>query len=47
MLRIEPVFNGKTTEVKEYKVIDETGMIWYQGPHWECENWILDWNNNF
>ena len=37
-LKIEPVYNGISTAVSTYKLVDGYGNIWFQGTYAECYN---------
>ena len=41
--RIIPVYDGKTTAVKTYRVM-KGNSIWYEGSYTDCENtiWMRD-----
>lgn len=48
MLKIEPIYDGNSTEITQYKVVDETTiMIWATGTLEECEDYVKKWNNQF
>ena len=35
-MRIEPIYNGGGTQVTQYKVVDESWNIYFQGSYTEC-----------
>lgn len=39
-LKIEPVYDGNSTAVTQYKITDELGSIWMQGTRDECERYL-------
>jgi hypothetical protein len=39
-LKIEPVFDGISTSVSQYKVTDDLGSIWMIGTREECEAYL-------
>ncbi len=39
-LKIEPVFDGISTAVTQYKVTDDNGSIWMIGTKEECEAYL-------
>ncbi len=39
-LKIEPVFDGISTAVAQYKVTDDLGSIWIQGTIEECRAYL-------
>lgn len=40
-LKIEPVFDGISTAVTQYKVTDDSGMMWIIGTREECEEYLM------
>lgn len=39
-LKIEPVYDGISTAVTQYKITDDLGSIWMQGTRDECERYL-------
>lgn len=39
-LKIEPVFDGVSTAVSQYKVTDDLGSIWIVGTREECDSYL-------
>ena len=39
-LKIEPVYDGISTAVTQYKITDDLGSIWMQGKRDECERYL-------
>lgn len=39
-LKIEPVFDGISTAVTQYKVTDDLGSIWMVGTREECDSYL-------
>ena len=39
-LKIEPVFDGTSTAITQYKVTDDNGSIWIIGTREECEAYL-------
>ncbi len=39
-LKIEPVHDGISTAVTQYKITDDLGSIWMQGKRDECERYL-------
>lgn len=39
-LKIEPMYDGISTAVTQYKVTDDLGVIWMQGTRDECERYL-------
>jgi len=39
-LKIEPVFDGISTAVTQYKVTDDLGSLWITGTREECEAYL-------
>lgn len=39
-LKIEPVFDGISTAVAQYKVTDDLGSLWITGMREECEAYL-------
>jgi hypothetical protein len=46
-LRIEPVYDGKGTAVKTYKVVDKDGNNQFQGSYNECYAFIHPFNESY
>lgn len=40
-LKIEPVFDGISTVVVHWRVIDDLGSIWFEGTEDECERYLF------
>jgi len=39
-LKIEPVFDGVSTAVSQYKVTDNLGVLWMMGSIEECNSYL-------
>ena len=39
-LKIEPVYDGISTAVTQYKITDDLGSIWMVGTREECERYL-------
>ena len=39
-LKIEPVYDGISTAVTQYKITDDLGSIWMQGTRDDCERYL-------
>ena len=39
-LKIEPVYDGISTAVMQYKITDDLGSVWMQGTRDECEQYL-------
>jgi hypothetical protein len=39
-LKIEPVYDGISTAVTQYKITDDLGSIWMKGTRDECERYL-------
>ena len=37
---IRPVFDGISTIVTQYQVVDELGQLWFQGTKEDCEQFL-------
>ena len=37
---IRPVFDGTSTAVTQYQVVDELGQFWFQGTEEDCEQFL-------
>lgn len=37
---IRPVFDGTSTAVTQYQVVDELGQFWFQGTKEDCEQFL-------